>query len=103
MARRAPPPRRAPTGPAPPRPTSPAPPRRLFFPFSTTSVTQSDHPAVGTMSSRGSDCRHCRRLHATSSCSLMQLSPTSTTPTRLSLTSYSPTATSSPTPRVLRR
>nr|XP_040248347.1 uncharacterized protein LOC109743944 isoform X2 [Aegilops tauschii subsp. strangulata] len=59
--------------------TGPAPPRSLFLPFSPTSVTESDHPAVGTMSSRRSDCRHRRLLNATSSSPTTRLSLTSTT------------------------
>ncbi|KAM3292101.1 hypothetical protein ACQJBY_036177 [Aegilops geniculata] len=90
MARRAPPPRRTPTGPAPPR--------SLFLPFSPTSVTESDHPAVGTMSSHGSDCRHHPLLNATSSSPTMRLSLTSTTLTLPSPTSSSPTAPYSSAP-----
>ncbi|XP_037409226.1 mucin-7-like [Triticum dicoccoides] len=95
MARRAPPPRHAPTGPAPPR--------SLFLPFSPTSVTESDHPAVGTMSSRRSACRHRRLLNATSRSPMTWLSPMSTTLTLPSPTSSSPTApySSAPPPPLL--
>uniref|UniRef100_A0A8R7QJ31 Uncharacterized protein n=1 Tax=Triticum urartu TaxID=4572 RepID=A0A8R7QJ31_TRIUA len=102
MARRAPPPGRAPTGPAPPRPYHPL---SVALPLPPPSLP---HRWPNRTIWRWARCPHADLTAATiaastSSCSSMRLSPTSTTPTRLSPTSYSPTATSSPALRALRR